>query len=90
MTPLEAWHGSKPKVYHLRVIGSDAYAHIPKDEWSKFNSKTRKCIMLGYGTVTKGYRLYDVEHKKILHSQDYSSTRTPNKLSKAPKMSTID
>lgn len=59
MTPYEAWHGEKPKVKHLRVFGCDAYAHIPKNEQGKFDSKARKCILLGYGQVTKGYRLYD-------------------------------
>ena len=28
-TPFEVWHGKKPKVNHLRVFGSDAYAHVP-------------------------------------------------------------
>ena len=46
-TPFEVWHGRKPKVNHFRVFGSDAYAHIPKDERAKFDSKTRKCVMLG-------------------------------------------
>ena len=32
--------------------------------------KTRKCVLLGYGTNQKGYRLYDVKHKKIVHSRD--------------------
>ena len=32
MMPYEAWHGVKPKVYHLRVFGCDTYTHIPKDE----------------------------------------------------------
>ena len=42
-------------------------AHIPKDERAKFDSKTQNCVMLGYGNVTKGYRLYDVAQKKIIH-----------------------
>ena len=70
MTPFEIWHGRKPKVSHLRVFGSDAYAHVPRDERGKFDSKSRKCIMVGYGMVTKGYRLYDPTDRKILHSQD--------------------
>ena len=70
MTPFEAWHGKKPKVSHLRVFGSDLYAHVPRDERAKFDSKTRKCIMVGYGKVTKGYRLYDATEKKIIHSRD--------------------
>ena len=46
MTPYEAWHGEKPKVEHLRVFGCAAYAHIPKDERGKFDSKARKCILM--------------------------------------------
>ena len=55
-TPFEMWHGKKPKLNHLRVFGSGAYAHVPLR--AKLDSKTRKCIMVGYGNVTKGYRLY--------------------------------
>jgi len=60
MTPYKDWYGKKPKVIHLRVFGSDAFAHIPRDERTKFDSKTRKCIMVGYEQVTEGYRLYVV------------------------------
>ena len=70
MTPYEAWHGEKPRVDHFRVFGCDAYAHIPKDERGKFDTKARKCVLLGYGEETKGYRLYDVTTKKVIHSRD--------------------
>ena len=70
MTPYEAWFGKKPKVEHLRVFGCDAYAHIPKDERGKLDSKARKCILLGYERDRKGYRLYDPVQQKILHSRD--------------------
>ena len=33
--PFEAWYGKKPNVSHLRVFGSSAYAHIPKNERKK-------------------------------------------------------
>ena len=41
MTPHEAWHSEKPKVDHLRGF---AYAHIPKDEQDKFDSKARNVL----------------------------------------------
>ena len=69
-TPYEAWHGEKPKVEKLRVFGCDAYSHIPKDERGKFDSKARKCILLGYGQETKGYRLFDTTRGKVIHSRD--------------------
>ena len=50
-TPYEAWNGEKPKVDHLRVFGCDTFAHIPKDEREKLDTKPRKCIFLA--TVKK-------------------------------------
>ena len=70
MTPYEAWVGVKPKVKHLRVFGCDAYAHIPKDERGKFDSKARKCILVGYSSESKGYRLYNPEQRKLIVSRD--------------------
>jgi hypothetical protein len=70
MTPYESLTGQKPCVDTFRVFGCLAYAHIPKDERKKFDSKTRKCIFLGYGTTTKGYRLYDVTRRKVIFSRD--------------------
>ena len=70
MTPHEAWTGEKPRVDALRVFGCQAFVHIPKDERKKLDSKSRKCILLGYGTTTKGYRLYDPLKKKVFYSRD--------------------
>ena len=70
MTPHEAWTGEKPRVDRLRVFGCQAFVHIPRDERNKLDSKSRKCILLGYGTTTKGYRLYDPLKKKLFHSRD--------------------
>ena len=70
MTPFEALTGERPNVEHLKTFGCVAYAHIPKDERQKLDSKARKCIFLGYGTDTKGYRLYDCDHSRVLYSRD--------------------
>lgn len=77
-TPYEAWHGKKPSVDHLRVFGCDAYAHVPKDDRGKFDTKARKCILLGYGEETKGYRLYDVNKMKVLYSRDVKFNEMSN------------
>ena len=70
MTPYEAWSGQKPRVDHLRIFGCQAFAHIPKDERKKLDSKSKKCILMGYGTSTKGYRLYDLLKRKVIFSRD--------------------
>ena len=70
MTPYEAWTGEKPKVDHLRIFGCQAFVHVPKDERKKLDSKSKKCILMGYGTTTKGYRLYDPLKKRVVYSRD--------------------
>jgi len=69
-TPFEAWSEEKPDVSHLRVFGCNAYSHVPRDERGKLDSKTKKCLMLGYGSTTKGYRLYDIDRKRVFYSHD--------------------
>ena len=64
MTPFEAWMGHKPNVAHFRTFGCAAYAHVA-NERRKLDSKTRKCILLGYDTETKGYRLYDPKRESF-------------------------
>ena len=70
MTPYEAWTGVKPDVKHLRSFGCIVYAHIPKDERKKLDPKAKKCVLLGYGTETKGYRLYDPQSSRVIYSRD--------------------
>ena len=70
MTPYEAWTGEKPQVDHLRIFGCQGFVHIPKDERKKLDPKSRKCIFMGYGTTTKGYRLYDPLKQKVIYSRD--------------------
>lgn len=70
MTPYEALNGRKPNVKHLRAFGCVSHVHVPKDERNKLDSKSKKCLLLGYGSTTKGYRLYNFNGKKVLHSRD--------------------
>jgi len=70
ITPYEAWYGAKPNVNSLRIFGCSAYAHVPKAERNKLDPKARKCVLLGYGTAQKGYRLYDLTRMKVIHSRD--------------------
>ena len=70
VTPHEAWSNSKPSVSHLRIFGCIVYAHVPKPDRRKLDTKTRKCILLGYGSDQKGYRLYDLERLRVIHSRD--------------------
>ena len=70
MTPYEALTNNKPSVDNLRVFGCAAHSYIPSDERQKLDSKSRKCVFMGYADNRKGYRLYDMEKQKIIYSRD--------------------
>ena len=52
------------------------FAHVAKYDRKKLDVKSRKCILLGYGTETKGFRLYDLKHAKVLYSRDVISNES--------------
>ena len=60
----------KPSVSHLKVFGSVAYAHIPDQQRSKLEDKSKKYIFIGYDEKTKGYKLLDPTSKKVTVSRD--------------------
>ena len=66
-TPYES---RKATANHLKVFGCVAYAHISKEERRKLDPKAKKCILLGYGTTVKGYRLYCPQEGRVFYSRD--------------------
>ena len=69
-TPYELWHGTKPDLSHLKIIGSTAYVHIPKEKRIKLDVHSHKGIMIGYGGGTNQYRIWDLTRKDIVVSRD--------------------
>jgi transposase InsO family protein len=58
----ELWTWRKLDYGKLRIFGCEAYALVPRDECRKLESRSRKCIFLGYGPDESfGYRLWDPE-----------------------------
>lgn len=70
MTPLEAWSGFKPSVKHLKIFGSICYAHIPDVKRDKLDEKAEKCILIGYSSQSKGYRVFNIKTRKVFVSRD--------------------
>jgi transposase InsO family protein len=82
--PLEGWTNRKASVGHLRVFGSIGYVTIPKKvRGGKLEPTSVKCRLLGWmEDETKGYRLEDVETKKLFFSRDvrFIEDETPTEL----------
>lgn len=57
-------------VYHLKVFGCVAYAHVPKERRGKLDDKIEKRIFIGYCEQSKAYKLYNPITKKTIISRD--------------------
>jgi hypothetical protein len=69
-TPFEAWSGRKPSIKHLKVFGCICYVQIPKEKRYKLDETSEKCIFVGYSSMSKGYRLYNLKTNKVIISRD--------------------
>ena len=71
VTPFQKLHGHIRNIKHLRVFGCTAYVHIPsEDRNSKLDSRSHKCVLVGYGEKNNGYRLWDPTSRKIIHARN--------------------
>ena len=53
----EVWIGNPVDYSSLRLFGCPTYVHIPNEERSKLDEKSRQCIFLGYQKEVKGFKL---------------------------------
>ena len=69
--PQELWAGRKQDYAKLRIFGCEAYALVPNDERRKLDSRSRKCIFLGYGPDRNyEYSLWDPETRQVISIAD--------------------
>src|SRR5205814_2316068 len=68
-TPYELWNSAKPNLTHLRILGSTAYIHIPKEKRTKLDTHSHKGILVGYGG-TNQYKVWDLTRKDVVVSRD--------------------
>ena len=66
----EVWTGNEVDYSGLRVFGCPAYMHIPSEERSKLDPKSRQCVFLGYRKGVKGYKFWDPMANKAVISRD--------------------
>jgi hypothetical protein len=69
-SPYELLHGTPFSLENLKVFGSLAYASTLKNNRTKLEPRSRKCIFLGYKQGVKGLLLYDLNTKEIFLSRN--------------------
>ena len=75
-TPFEVLFGHAPGYKHLKVLGCLAYAHNSHHKGDKFETRSRRCVFLGYPYGKKGWKLYDLERHVVFVSRDVAFQET--------------
>lgn len=69
-TPCELWHGDKPNYSHMKVFGSPAFVHVPKERRKKLDQKSVRMIFVGYAEGRKAYRFLNPDTNTVVISRD--------------------
>ena len=62
----ELFVAGKYSIKHFRVFGCNVMYHVSDQDRSKFDAKASKAVFVGYADSKIGYRLYDLNEKKIV------------------------
>src|SRR5205814_5989138 len=62
ITPFQAWHGTKPNLSNLRIIGSKVWVQLSKEIRTKLDFNAREMSMVGYDG-TNQWRCWDEERQ---------------------------
>lgn len=68
-TPFELLYERPPSLEHLQIFGCLCYTHNIDHRGDKFESRSRKCLFIGYPYGKKGWRIYDLEKEVFFVSR---------------------
>uniref|UniRef100_H3H8C8 Integrase catalytic domain-containing protein n=1 Tax=Phytophthora ramorum TaxID=164328 RepID=H3H8C8_PHYRM len=66
-----------PRLEHMRVFGTECYAHVTKQKRKKLDNSGIKCVFLGYAKQHKAYRLLDPSDGSIVISRSVTFAEAP-------------
>ena len=69
-TPFEVLYGHKPDYSMVKTFGCLCYITNTKPHKDKFETRSHKCVFLGYCLGKKAYKVYDIDTKQIYISRD--------------------
>nr|GEU55983.1 hypothetical protein [Tanacetum cinerariifolium] len=67
-TPYHIINDRKPSIKHLYIFGCICYITIYGENMDKMKEKEDPCILVGYSTQSKGYRVYNKRTRMIVES----------------------
>lgn len=77
LSPYELWMGKKPRIKHMRIVGSVCYAHVPVQKRRKMDKKAAKGYLIGYDGDER-YRIYVKETRTVICSRDVIFEEKPS------------
>ncbi|CAI7806671.1 unnamed protein product [Closterium sp. NIES-53] len=92
-------NGTKPDVTDLRTFGCTCYYHVPDVTRTKIEAKARVAIYLGPSADHKAWRVWDLEHGKLVVSRDVvfyedtfpsKSMNVPSVIIVSPPLDVVD
>jgi hypothetical protein len=70
MTPLQKLTRRKPKLNHLRVWGCEIFVHNPKQGRNKIQSRSKRCLLIGYNEQSKAYQIFNLNNRNVEITKD--------------------
>ena len=87
-TPYEIMTNKKPTLKYFHVFGGKYFILKDDEHLGKFEAKLYEGIFLGYSLASKAFRVYVIEHKKVIESLNV--TFDDNKLPSIPTEDPIE
>ncbi|KAG6617006.1 Retrovirus-related Pol polyprotein from transposon TNT 1-94 [Phytophthora cinnamomi] len=76
-SPFQLVYKREPRLEHMRVFGTECYAHVTKQKRKKLDDSGIKCVFLGYAKQHKAYRLVDPTNGSIVISRSVTFAEAP-------------
>ncbi|GKA73143.1 ribonuclease H-like domain-containing protein [Tanacetum coccineum] len=85
-SPFSMLYGREPSLSHLRCFGCLCFSSVLNNS-DKFSSKSEKCILIGYFSSKKAYKLLSLENRSYIFSRDvkFYETIFPYKMNSDKK-----
>ncbi|GJW75220.1 putative RNA-directed DNA polymerase [Tanacetum coccineum] len=83
-SPFELVYRVKPNLSHLRSFGCLCYSTVLNNS-DKFSSRSEKCVLIGFSSTKKAYKVYGLDSKVVFYSRDlkFYETIYPYKMNKS-------
>lgn len=70
LIPKQVYTGKPPQLGHLKVFGCLTYIYIFREKSGKLRLRAERRIFVGYNDVSKVYRIYNPQIRKIVVTKD--------------------